>query len=116
MADEEIVIRFGPGGSVRMIHSDDFAVDGCEPAKRASHVEPIQAGPLAGQWYTDMSPLGEGFQYCLWPPLPTRREALKAEVAHVVENWVRGPLELNKEMHDGDSEEHYRDPRAAAPR
>lgn len=93
MADEIIIINFGLGGTVRAVHDDDYPfmeVHGCAPPRRASHVEPIQTGPFSGWWYIDMSPLGDDFTYCLYPPLKTRREALAAEVTHVRERWVNG--------------------------
>jgi hypothetical protein len=58
--------------------------------RRASRVEPIPSGPLAGKWSVDMSPLGEEFAYSLWPPYDTRREALTAEAEHLEEVWIRG--------------------------
>lgn len=90
---DDIVINFGLGGSVRAVHDDDYPfmdTHGCTPPRRASHVEPIQSGPNAGWWYVDMSPLGETFGYCLWPPLQTRKEALAVEVDHVQRRWVNG--------------------------
>lgn len=91
MAKKEVVMRFMPGGAVRAIHDDDydFAGAGFKPPTRASHVEPIQSGPCAGWWYADMSPLGEAFQFCLWPPCRRRDEALQAEHDFIVENWIR---------------------------
>ncbi len=86
-----VSLRFGKGGLVRAVHNDDFQVPNTVP-RRASHVEPVPAGPLAGMWFVDMSPLGDEYQYSLWPPYLTRREALAAEVKHLEEVWIRGRL------------------------
>ena len=77
----------GPG-VVRAIHDDDFPLDGAPPPVRASCVEPIQRGLFSGFWFVDMSPLGESYRYCLWPPCRRRDEALAAERAHLVANWL----------------------------
>lgn len=81
------VMRVSPT-SLRMIHHDDYPVAGAVP-RRASHVEPIQSGRDAGKWSVDMSPLGPEFEYSLWPPYATRREALAAETTHLEEVWIR---------------------------
>ena len=81
------VMRIRPG-RLRMIHHDDYRVAGAVP-RRASYVEPVQEGPDAGKWSVDMSPLGPEFQYSLWPPYKTRREALAAETEHLEEVWLR---------------------------
>lgn len=86
------VIRFGKGGRVRAIHHDDYVLPGGR-TRRASHVEPIPSGPNAGLWYVDMSPLGPQYQYCLWPPFETRREALDAETSHLEEVWIHGDFD-----------------------
>ena len=65
---------------------------GCPPPTRASKIEPIQTGPFAGYYSVDMSPLGPAFQYCLWPPQNCRKAALDQEHEHVVEHWVKAPL------------------------
>jgi hypothetical protein len=82
-------IRVFKGGGLRTIHNDDYRFDGVVP-KRASHVEPIQAGPCAGKWFADMSPLGDAHQLCLWPPFSARREALKAESDYITTHWILG--------------------------
>lgn len=85
-------MQIGPGGSIRAIHSDDSAPLlrklGCEPPRRASHVEPIRQGPRAWEWSVDMSPLGPAYEYCLWPPSPTREAALAAEHDHIEATWI----------------------------
>ena len=88
-----VVMRIGKGGSIRAIYADgyDFSAHGCQPPTRASDVKPIPSGPLAGWWYVDMSPLGEAYQFCLWPPHPpTRRSAALAEEHQwLVDNWIK---------------------------
>ncbi len=95
----ELIMQFGPGGEIRAIHNDDTApflkAIGCGPPVRASHVEPIQAGPCAGLWHVDMSPLGEQYAYCLWPPFDRRDNALMAEHQHIEEVWIRNTDEKN---------------------
>jgi hypothetical protein len=93
VATNKLVMRIGKGGSIRAVHADGYdfqRVHGCGPARRASHVEPIQSGPYAGWWHVDMSPLGPEFNYCLWPPHPPteRAAALAAEVEHLLQNWI----------------------------
>lgn len=88
---EEIVLNISVTGAVRAVYSDDYPfldVHGCNAPKRASHVEAIQTGPNRGLWFADMTPLGEEYQYCLWPPCSHRVDALAAERA-VVERWCR---------------------------
>jgi hypothetical protein len=85
-----VSLRFFKGGGVRAVHNDDYQVPTGAVPRRASHVEPIQSGPHAGMWFVDMSPLGEEYEYSLWPPYPKRREALEAEVKHLEEFWVCG--------------------------
>jgi hypothetical protein len=84
----ELVIRFSPGGGVRMICNDFIEIPNAKK-RRASEVEPIQSGPFEGQWLVDMSPLGLEHQYCLWPPFRKRKAALKAEVKHLEEVWLK---------------------------
>ena len=86
-----MIMRISPGGEIRAIYDDTYPfteIHGGEPPVRASHVEPIQTGPNAGKWFVDMSPLGEEYQYCLWPPFEKRAEALAAEHDHIVKHWL----------------------------
>lgn len=89
------IMRISDGGEIRAIVGSGLkpgtleVVGCCSAAKRASHVEPIQSGPYKNYWMVDMSPMGEGWQYCLWPPLPTRAEALKVEHQHLEQKWIR---------------------------
>ena len=80
---------------LRAIYDDDYrfsshTTEGRPVPVRASHVEVVPTGPYAGFHYVDMSPLGDRFQYCLWPPFDTRREALQAERHLVEKHWVEG--------------------------
>jgi len=88
-----VIMRISPDGTLRAIHTDNYdfmGLHGCGPAQRASQIEPIQSGPNAGWWYADMSPLGEEYQFCLWPPFPPtqRAAALQAEYDWLVKNWI----------------------------
>lgn len=85
-----VTINFKPGRGARAVYDDDFpfAQAGFAPPTRASHVEPIQSGPNAGRWYADMSPLGRGFEFCLWPPCERRDAALEAERRFICERWL----------------------------
>ena len=87
------LIRIGPGGSLRAIHEDSCSTTlraiGCDPPQRASHVEPIRHGLNAWRWAVDMSPLGDRFTYCLWPPCDRRDQALAAERRHIVDHWIK---------------------------
>ena len=76
-------------GSVRAIHHDDYADILGGITQRASHVEPITNGPCVGLWFVDMSPLGDEFGYCLWPPFERRDIALQAEHDHIEEHWLK---------------------------
>jgi hypothetical protein len=91
MSDEVIRISFSPREGVRAVYTDSFpfALLGYNPPVRASHVEAITSGPCAWQWSVDLSPLGEGFQFCLWPPYTSYTEAVAAEVAYINQHWVR---------------------------
>jgi len=70
------------GDTCTCTYHEDYVPAGA-PTRRASHVEPIESGIHIGKWYVDMSPLGEGYQYCLMIPFVTRGEALEAEVDHL---------------------------------
>jgi hypothetical protein len=85
------IFRIGEHGSVKAIVGNSMrpGVAGTPPPRRASHIEPIESGPYAGYWMADMSPMGPGWLYCLWPPLPTRAEALTSEHDHLVQRWIR---------------------------
>ena len=87
-----LTIRFRADGSARTIYSDQHADFlrgiGFMPPTRASHIEPIESGPDAWQWYVDLTPLGEDYAFCLWPPSPSREAALQAERDYIQKNWV----------------------------
>ena len=90
----QTVLRIMPG-EVRVICGDTLPSAalmniGCEAPTRASNIEPIPAGPCKGYWMADMSPMGDDWQYCLWPPMPTRKEALQQEHDHLNQKWIHG--------------------------
>ena len=96
----KLKIRFTPNGA-RVIHDDQFTDMlkqlNFKPPTRASHVEPIVDGPNAWQWRVDFTPLGHDWQFCLWPPLPSREIALAAEHDFLQKHWVEAaplPAEL----------------------
>jgi hypothetical protein len=86
----ELVFGIQPTGEVRAIYDDAVPELGLLDAvpRRASHIEPIQSGPNAGKWFADMSPLGEDFQYCLWPPFVNQTAAKAGERKHIIDNWL----------------------------
>lgn len=88
--DPPIVVSVAADGTVRAVYDErlDVRRPGDPPPRRASNVEPIPSGPLAGWWHADMSPLGEAFGYCLWPPRETRSEALGDEREHIERYWI----------------------------
>lgn len=92
------LIRIGPDGSVKAMPGDAKGEKllqdiGCPAPTRASHVEPIpDSNPW--QWSVDMSPLGPNYQFCLWPPFPSREAALEAEHNWIAEYWLKAPLEI----------------------
>jgi hypothetical protein len=79
-----MIAVFGPT-ETRAIYDDDYPMG---VSRRASLVEPIADGLMAGWWFADMSPLGDGYQYCLWPPYRRRDEALAAEREHLAATWL----------------------------
>ena len=87
----EICIHALPGGGLRAIYPDEDRLDlrrlGGVP-RRASHVEMIQEGPQRGQWYVDLSPLGEPHEACLLETFPNRRSALDAEHNYLLTHWL----------------------------
>jgi len=88
------VMRITMGGGIRAIVGDglsskQLAGHGCDAPTRASRIEPIDAGPQAGLWMVDMSPMGDDWRYCLWPPQETRAAALKTEHQHLDEEWIQ---------------------------
>jgi len=94
----ELKIVFDLDGA-RAIHHDEhndlFKELGFQPPRRASHVEPISSGPSAWNWYVDLSPLGEEWQFCLWPPKPSREAAMKAEVVYLEANWMKTNIDIS---------------------
>jgi hypothetical protein len=88
----ELIIGFSPKHRPRAIHNDEHAgllqSLGFSPPVRASHVEPIRFGSNAWKWMVDMSPLGEEYAFCLWPPFESRQAALDAEHDFILNNWV----------------------------
>ena len=88
----DLILCIDQDGDARAICDDEheqfLQALGSDPPQRASTVEPIRAGPFAWWWAVDLSPLGEGYGYCLWPPLASRRSALVAEYEHVLQHWV----------------------------
>ena len=90
----ETIINFEPDGSIRGLPADEAGAQllqalRCPAPKRASHVEPIP-NSYPWRWFVDMSPLGEAYQFCLWPACSSREEALEAEHAWLVRYWL-GP-------------------------
>jgi hypothetical protein len=79
------------GGSVRGIYGEEIALDALGPLviTRASHVEP----DFGGRWLADLSPVGGP----VLGPYHNRSEALAAEVAWLVENWIEGSLSGRKD-------------------
>jgi hypothetical protein len=71
-----------PGGDVRCVYGEEINLHelGLLEIRRASHVEPT----ANGQWLADLSPI-------LGPvlgPFDRRTEALSAEQAWLVANWL----------------------------
>jgi hypothetical protein len=85
-----VKMRIWPGGRVEAIYTDDYdwSRHGDVTVQRASHVEPIASGPYRGWWHADMSPLGQSYAYCLWPPRRLREEALADETEHIEARWL----------------------------
>lgn len=79
-------VLIAPDGTVRTIYSDVLAPAlrnvGHVTTARASHVEPAQDG-----WTADMAPVGGP----VLGPFPTRKEALEAEVAYLIEHGTPVP-------------------------
>jgi hypothetical protein len=71
-----------PAGIVRCIYSEamDLAALGSATMRRASHVEPDQAG----RWLADLAPV----QGPVLGPFLLRSEALAAETAWLEANWL----------------------------
>lgn len=88
-------IRFRESGEDRMIVGDDMPAEvvkrmGFGPPQRASHIEPINKGLYQGYFFADMSPSGYHWQFCLWPPKATRRQALTQERDALERRWIKG--------------------------
>jgi hypothetical protein len=86
------VIRISADGVIRAMPGDADGEKllqdiGCPAPTRASHIEPVpRSDPWL--WYVDMSPLGRDYQFCLWPPYPSREAALAAEHAWIKQHWL----------------------------
>lgn len=82
------IIKFGKGGSVRkLFETSDRETFGAKP-RRASRVEIVETGPQAGLFYVDFSPLGPAYQFCLTRTFADYGEAVQAEQAWLLENWI----------------------------
>ena len=71
-----------PGGTVRAVYSEEIELDSLGPVviTRASHVEP----DARGGWLADLSPVAGP----VLGPFRRRSEALEAELAWLVTNWL----------------------------
>jgi hypothetical protein len=71
-----------PGGSVRAVYSEEIDLDSLGPVviTRASRVEPDERGC----WLADLSPVAGP----VLGPFNLRSEALEAELAWLVTNWL----------------------------
>ncbi len=85
------------GGQARTIYQPgvDLAALGFGPAVRASEVETIKSGPVAGRWCVDFSLLADftgddTYRVCLTQTFPPsgRDDAIAAEVAYLKEHWA----------------------------
>jgi hypothetical protein len=83
------VIRFLPGGEMRkLFEPGDRQAYGHAVPRRASRVEVIPVGPHRGKFFVDFSLLGPDYQLCLAQPFDTHDEAVRAEQAWLLENWI----------------------------
>lgn len=76
-----MTITISNDGAIAAVYEDGhpvLALDGAKEIKRASHVEPTEAGT----WAADMSPVGGP----VLPETATRADALVAEVKWLNEN------------------------------
>jgi hypothetical protein len=73
-----------PTGAVRCVYAEaiDLSALGTPSIRRASHVEPDEAG----QWWSDLSPVGGP----TLGPFPSRTPALVAEHAWLEAHWLPG--------------------------
>lgn len=88
------VTRYLPGGGVRkLFETRDRHVHGAVP-RRGSRVEIVDAPDSAahGRFFVDFSPLGPGYQCCLRETFEDYDDAVQAERAWILENWVLAPL------------------------
>jgi hypothetical protein len=71
-----------PDGTIRAIYSEEIALDSLGHAviTRASHVEPDERGC----WLADLTPVAGP----VLGPFRRRSEALEAELAWLVTNWL----------------------------
>jgi hypothetical protein len=75
-------LRIDPNGTVRCVYGEtiDLGLLGAVTIRRASHVEPDEAG----QWWADLSPVGGP----RLGPFPSRGVALQAESAWLEAHWL----------------------------
>lgn len=68
-------------------------VHGAVPT-RASRIEVVEEGPLAGLFYTTIlvsAITGDpGHDVSLWPPLPSYEESRRREVRWLQDNYIKG--------------------------
>ncbi len=78
----EVQLLIEPNGNCRCVYSEamDIQEIGKASIRRGSHVEPT----ADGQWTADLSPVAGP----VLGPFPNRSEALDAEVAWLLENWL----------------------------
>ena len=71
-----------PGGTIRAVYAEaiDLGVHGHLVISRASHVEPDDSG----RWLADLTPVAGP----VLGPFDLRSEALEAEYAWLVTNWL----------------------------
>ena len=82
----ELVVS--PVGIVRCVYGDAFDLHalGCPQIRRASAVEPDEAG----RWWIDLSPVGGPRRI---GPYGRRADALSAEVVWLTEHWLIEPVQ-----------------------
>lgn len=96
-----MTMRFDRSGRVQAIWDDQLALfyarafgEGfARLRRRASIINTIEEGEMAGCFYADMSHLAEltgdnNHRCCLWPPTPLESDCKRAEVMYL-KRWLR---------------------------
>lgn len=87
----EQLIAFLPGGGMRKLFETRDRLDFKAVPRRASRVEVIEQpeSPHCGQFFIDMSPLGDEHQYCLLATFDDYQQAVAAEQEWLRRYWIR---------------------------